>query len=76
MQCPECDRLNQLIAESLEAYHARPRTPAPKPEGVVLLKNSLLVAARLRLHQATDHPELGVKASSEDLELVYGEDDA
>jgi hypothetical protein len=74
MQCLECDRLNQLIADSLEAYHSRLRTSAGKQEESVLKKKSLLVAARLRLHQASDHPELGIKASVEDLDLVYGED--
>jgi hypothetical protein len=75
MQCPECDRLNQLIAESLEAYHRRLRTPSPaKQEKSALMKKSLLAAARLRLHQAADHPELGIKSTAEDLDLVYGED--
>jgi hypothetical protein len=75
MQCTECERLNRLIAESLAAYHVRPRSSAAKQEESVLMKKSLLAAARLRLHQASDHPELGTKANAEDLDLVYGEGD-
>jgi hypothetical protein len=76
MQCQECDRLNQLIAESLEAYHGRLRTPSSaKQLKSALMKKSLLAAARLRLHQAADHPELGTKSTAEDLDLVYGEDE-
>lgn len=76
MQCPECDRLSQLIAASLDAYHSRLRTPAAKLEESVLRKRSLVAAAKLRLHQAAEHPELGTKSTIEDLDLVYGEDEA
>jgi hypothetical protein len=74
MQCPECERLNRLIAESLAAYHARLRSSAAKQEEGMLMKKSLLAAAKLRLHQAADHPELGTKSTVEDLDLVYGGD--
>jgi hypothetical protein len=79
----ECDRLNELVAASLQAYHAqrvinrstaRYRTLAAKQEESALMRKSLVAAARFRLHQASDHPELGLKSTLEDLDLVYGDD--
>jgi hypothetical protein len=75
MQCIEFDRLDKLIAASLEGYHSRPRTPAEKQEECMLRKRSLLAPAKLRQHHAAGHPELGTKSTIEDLVAVYGDDD-
>jgi hypothetical protein len=83
MECEECKRLGELMSSSLHRYHEqrhidhlerRGRTQAARLGEKQLLNEAKVAAAKYRLHQAADHPELGLKSTFEDLNLVFGED--
>jgi hypothetical protein len=82
MECEECKRLREREDSARNRFYeqkhinrseGRSKTQDARSVQRKLLKDSRVATARYRLHQAAEHPEMGVKITPDDLDLIHSD---